>query len=399
MSKIIIKKNPAPSGKNRMVIKNSSVGGKLKLFPGSNQVVLMTLDLGGGNYRSYISNDSGDSYTELSSEFPKLYQYNNFISFNNRYYYVGDPSTIGGVYYIWQSNNFGQTWTRDASSSGNVRFSVIKGSRDGKYVLGTSGGWQQDGDVLLSKDFGQTWTKIFSSDEWFECFVDPEGKNMIIGGFYTSVGSKYSSDYGTSWNNFPEPLTFFKGAMVSGNGNIKVVWEQYEAATGLGARIYVSNDWNNWTQNNLTVRLSRGAISEDGKYILVASSDGFNGPEPYINLSSDYGVSWSKIDITGGVPKYWGDVAMSFDGKYMIVTPGYKEGYPGYVYKSVDYGKTWEKEESIPSAIFYQARMSKSGRYVYLACRNGGIFHSKDYMNTWGHQYDSSICVGVFINF
>jgi len=187
--------------------------------------------------------------------------------------------------------------------------------------------------------------------------------------------------------------------MVSGDGNLKVVWEQYESAGGLGSRLYVSTDWINWTQHNLTVRLSRGAISNDGKYILVASSDAYKSPEPYVNLSSDYGSTWSKINLTGGIQKYWSDAAMSADGKYMIVIPGLKSETSGEVYKSVDYGQTWEQETSIPSGIYYQVRISKSGRYVYIVGKDEGIFHSKDYMATWTQQFDGSTGLGVFINF
>lgn len=402
MGGIVLKNSSGTGTGEKMVIMKASTGGKLRLFPGSNQVVLTSIY--SDEYDVYKSTDSGDSW-DIQPNFPAFLsassnQTNAAVSFNNRYYYVGDPSSIGGTYYIAQSSDFGSTWTYDASSSGNVRFSNITASRDGKYVLGTSGGWQQNGDVWLSQDFGQTWSREFTGAQYFSCFVDPEGQNMIAGGYSTQT--KYSDDYGDTWGNFSESLTFFKGAMVSGDGNYKVVWEQYESGSGSGSRAYVSTDWTNWTQHNLTVRLSAGAISNNGKYMLITSSDAYNSPEPYINLSTDYGANWSQINITGQVWPgniYFNGCAMSSDGKYMVVIGGIRSGSTNYCYKSIDYGSTWEQITDIPGGRYQQVEMSKNGRYVYISGTSEGIFSSTDYMASWTQQFDGSTGTGTFINF
>ena len=350
------------------------------------------------DYETWKSLDSGNTFEKQSDNFPQVFttsEMNIGVSFNNRYYYVGDPSTIDGSSYIAQSANMGSTWEYKQSSASNARrFNTISVSRDGKYALAGNGSYNSNGDIWLTQDFGETWSSPRPADEWTRTFMDPAGENMLIGGFTTTY---YSSNYGSSWTAFSQGLTALGGAMISGDGNYKVVFEQYEQSSQK-ARVYVSTDWSNWTQNNLTVRLIGGSISNDGKYILIGSSDGYNSPEEFVNLSTDYGQTWSQINLTG-LYNYtrWSDTAMSWDGKYMIVIPGFNQ--VGYAYKSTDYGQNWQKENAIPQGAYNTVKMSKSGRYVYVTGTSKGILVSNDYMASWDHQFDTSTGGGVFINF
>jgi len=396
-SKIIIKNSAGTGNAEQMYIMKDASGGKLKLFPGSNQIVLASAGAPGDplqDYEMYKSYDSGETFNLLPSDFPAIYKasvINAAVSFNDRYYYIGDASTIDGSSYIAQSNNGGNTWEYKRPSVTDVRrFTGIASSRDGRYALAANGAYNDNGDVYLTQDFGETWTAPVAPGYYFRPFVDPTGQNMLVGGFTTT---KYSDDFGSTWGNFSEPMNALGGAMISGDGNYKVVFEQYN---GGGSRAYVSTDWTNWTSNTLTVRLIGGSISNDGKYMLIASGDGYNSADQFLNLSTDYGQTWSKIDLGLG-NQLWTDTKMSSDGKYMIITPGFTDSGP--VMKSVDYGQTWGIETSIPSGIYYQVSMSKSGRYVYVSGPSRGLYVSRDYLNMWTHEFDSSTCGGTFINF
>lgn len=398
---IILKNEAGPGGQNKLVVQTSELGGKLRLFPGTNQVVLTSIVPGvGGAASSYESTDSGDSF-ELKPGFPRpiLSSTDNIgVSFNNTYYYIGDPSTIDGSSYMAISRNGGQSFEYKAPASVNARRYVsVSVSRDGKYVLAANGAYNSNGNVALTQDFGQTWdTNLFTVDEHFRTFVSPDGQNMVAGSF-NSGQTKYSDDFGDTWSTFSETLSSLGGVLISGDGTIKVIYEQFRSGT-TGARCYVSTDWSNWTETQLTVRLSRGSISNDGKYILIPASDGYNSEEPYISLSSDYGQTFDRITLSG-TSQYSG-CAMSSDGKYMIAIPGFEDA--GSVYKSVDFGNTWMAITDITTTKFQNVSMSKNGRYVYLSgmgSGGGGLWYSKDYMNTWNLTFDSSTCSGVFINF
>jgi len=395
-SKIIIKNSVAPQGAEQMVIMRDASGGKLRLFPGSNQVVLTSIRPSGGEYNTYKSFDSGDTFEQQPTSFPvpiSGFTSNIAVSFNNRYYFIGDPSTIDSSSYIAVSNNGSNSWDYKAPSASNVRrYHSVNSSRDGRYVLATNGAYNDNGDVALSQDFGENWTFPLTANRFTKTFVSPTGENMFAGNF-TNGQTKYSDDSGDNWSTFPETLSSFGGGMISGDGNYKVVHEQYQSSGG--AKLYISTDWINWSLHSLTVRLVGGSISNDGKYMLVAASDGFNSPEDILNLSNDYGQTWTEV--TPFSTSYWAGTAMSSDGKYMIAIPGFATA--GYTYKSVDYGQTWELVSDIPQGKYNTVQMSKSGRYIYITGTDEGIFVSKNYMATWNQQYDASTGGGVFINF
>jgi photosystem II stability/assembly factor-like uncharacterized protein len=403
---VIIKNSAGATGEEHWRIMNSGVGGTLKLFPAQTQVVLLSKtkpsQAGIDTFKSY---DSGDSYEDRLPLFPALGVWNTAVSFNNRYYHIGDPSKGGGeIGYIATSMDFGATFSYDVSNLVNDRaFSKIAASRDGKYVLGGCGGYQIDGEALLSQDFGANWSRPFATNEWYKAFVDISGMNMLMGGngFNNALTTQYSDDYGATWNDFGEDLTTLGDAMISGDGNYKVVWEQYEQS-GQKARVYISTDWATWTQHNLTKRFSGGSISNDGKYILIPPSDGFTTGGVNQNLSSDYGVTFDSIPLEYiSSEMKWSDSAMSSDGKFMIVIPGFNESGGGRAYKSVNFGVTWTRiaTSDIPQGNYSAVRMSKSGRYVYVVGANEGIIHSTNYMATWTQQFDGSTGNGVFINF
>jgi len=269
--------------------------------------------------------------------------------------------------------------------------------------VATSGGYNVVGDMVFSDDFGETWTHPIGSQQWYRPFVSPDGQNIVIGGnAYTNptFDPKYSDDYGQTWGDVPvTPISTIGGTMISGDGNYKVIWEQFELiGVKDKARVFVSTDWVNWdTSALITERCNGGSISNDGKYILITASDGYNGNTNVINLSSDYGQTWEEKPL--GVTEYWMDCAMSSDGKYMIVVPGLKAGSENYPRKSIDYGQTWESVTDMPNARYYGVKMSKSGRYSYAYVINEGIVHSTDYMANWTQQFDGSTGQAVFINF
>lgn len=393
----------APAGHEKMVIQTSESGGQLRLFPGTNQIVLVSVN-NGSVWNPFRSTDSGDSWEELPSSFPAILsgasnKTNASVSFNNTYYHISDPSIVDGSVWMTTSSNGGNTWNYRQFSTVDRRYTEVSASRDGKYGVATCGGWNTVGDAIKTNDFGQTWTREFSGAWWWNNFVDSTGENQLIGNLNGSI--KYSNDFGENWNNFSQPLTSLGGAMVSGDGNYKVVWELYRDDPPIGARVHVSTDWTNWTteDSSTSVRLSGGCISNDGKYMLIPSSDMYNSPEPYINVSYNYGQDWNKIDVTGGTSQYFSGSAMSSDGKYMIVIGGQREA-SNKSFKSIDYGHTWEEITDIPAGSYNQVRMSKNGRYVYVSGNgNRGLYYSQDYMATWQHVFDGSTCSGVFINF
>jgi hypothetical protein len=411
MGRIIIQ-DSGLKGSNRIVLMNDNANiesdRKLKLMIGGNQVILASYGPTYPLIKAYRSDNSGDSYDSLPTGFPKITTTNLSVSANNIFYAITEASTYytGGVYngfvYLNVSTDSGQTWNHDISiyfvpNSAAGPGSYIYGSKDGKYLLASSGAYYATGDVVVSTNFGQDVSTKFHGNYWAGC-VDATGQNMLMGGKSTAQ-TKYSNNYGYTWSNFTglSGADGLGGAVISGDGNYKIV------CAGANSKIIIGTDWTTWTTHTLsTTYINSPSVSYDGKYILVVSSNKKQENDNKLFVSNDYGVSFTTVEVSTNMS--WNNSAMSADGKYMIAGGGHIEYGSGKVYKSIDYGVTWEEITVMPLSLYADMAMSKNGKYAYVSdaslnISGGGIYHSKDYMNSWVHQFDGSTGSGISINF
>jgi len=405
MSRIIIQDGNI-QGSNRIIIMkdsgNQESSRRLKLMIGSNQIVYAAVGT-----MTFKSEDFGDTYSSLPTDFPVLGVDTASFSTNNIFYAVGETSVYGtnpvyGFSFLAISDDSGQTWNgpkglRDIS----INFTpaqqspgkFVWGSKDGKYIVASAGAYYAAGDVIVSNNFGKDPSIKLTLKHCYNGVVDDSGQNMLIGGHESA---HYSNNYGYTWSNFTG-FTTLGGAVISGDGNYKVACE-YTAA-----RIAVGTNWSSWTTTTLpTTYINAPSISYDGKYILVVSSNKYQGNDTKIFVSNNYGASFTTVTMPTN--QSWRFSAMSLDGKYMIAGGGHPNTGYGKTYKSIDYGVTWELiPEMSDLGIWNHASMSKSGKYVYVSNArvdtHGGIYHSKDYMATWTQQFDGSAGVSTVINF
>ena len=161
------------------------------------------------------------------------------------------------------------------------------------------------------------------------------------------------------------------------------------------------------------------AISKDGKYMTVIQVKGG------IATSEDYGVTWKIIDNfvvkkdTGydliSLIKEWNAIDISGDGKYQTATTN-----QGEVYRSEEYGRSWNKIENIIKStnsliwIFNSLNltsisMSYTGKYQTLIFKGGGfrpffgyepaVIISTDYGITWTDLYDIKVHTGFIFDY
>ena len=97
----------------------------------------------------------------------------------------------------------------------------------------------------------------------------------------------------------------------------------------------------------INIRRTFGANKvESGKYQTAVGNTG------YIYRSTDYGVTWNQA--TSDFIRQWQSVAMSSDGKYQTaVVSG------GYIYRSTDYGVTWNQATSDTSRNWFSVAINK----------------------------------------
>jgi hypothetical protein len=232
--------------------------GTLTYFPGTSAVQLSSTNLPKitfWRYEGTFLSDSGLSGVSLTGISPYVDTNDNKISVNS-------------------------TW-KTASPLTKDNWTCIAFSYDEKYRTATSYSYDNTGTnntfvsggyLYVSKDSGVTYTK-----------------NMT---FYVTDGGVLS--------NYNSTLRAWQGVTMSQSGRIQFAFT-------INSLFFMSYDYGNtWYQRNLTFNnATRARMSEDGKYILIISSD--NAPIVY---SKDYGNTFTLSTNS----RYWTGIAMNWDG-------------------------------------------------------------------------------------
>jgi photosystem II stability/assembly factor-like uncharacterized protein len=118
--------------------------------------------------------------------------------------------------------------------------------------------------------------------------------------------------------------------------------------------------------------------------VLYAGSD-----DGRVHVTRDDGATWTEI--TAGLPYYkhvWGIVASKYDPAtaYITLIGRHDDDFAPYVYKSIDYGKTWVSiAANLPGGPTNVIREDpKKSNVLYLGT-DLGVFVSTDSAKTWNY--------------
>jgi len=184
---------------------------------------------------------------------------------------------------------------------------------------------------------------------------------------------------------------------------------QYLAVTPITGSIHTSSDYGyTWTiQRNSGYRIWRGISSSYSGQYLAACEYGSNGG--YIYTSSNYGVDWTQQTGCGG--RIWSDIICSSNGQHI-----YACEQLGLIYRSSDFGVTWEAIGTSPRSGIACSRYSPSilssssssssvtsyeaidGKYLASFDREGHVWTSDNYGETWIEQSGSPIPSGFWVS-
>jgi len=264
-------------------------------------------------------------------------------------------------------------------------------------------------------------------DEW-------QSSSATSSSFSSASSMSYSSQ-STSSSNSPSSTSSIEEALL-GKYMVSCEFSKLYGGTEVGGNIWVSNDRGaSWTEKT---KFSDGtdiagfwgstAISKDGKYQLIGGlfrSNGVIGSYP-VAKSSNYGVTWSKINITPSfsydtqftvaasgngqyqtlcpllttasatsgmkilvssnygvtfaqkaITRRWSAIAMSNDGRYQTACADGDK-----IYVSNNFGNAWVVNASVPTANWLDVSISSSGQYQ-CAISWSHIIISNDYGVTW----------------
>jgi len=229
---------------------------------------------------------------------------------------TGQYQTIGQTGgYIYQSSNFGSSFTSVNTGVGTKIYKGISLSSSGLYQIAVSYGDY----IYISSDYGATWSNSLT-------ISNPGIKNWVA-------------------------------VEISGSG-------QYITALAEGNYIWVSSNFgNSWTSITSTGILTwkSVAISASGMCQSAVASGN------YIWTSNDYGNTWSSITSTG--TQTWTGITITASGNLQIACVT-----GNFIYGSNDWGNTWVACYSL-SKLWTSVFISASGQNI-TAVESGGYIYT-----------------------
>ena len=344
----------------------------------------------------WVSQDYGQTWTKSSSGIPfsKI-----SISFDGKYQ-TGIYASIFGDYRCYTSSDFGVTWTDITDLFTNARFSSVALSSSGQYqtivclIYCDGGGCTKFAGIWRSSDYGNTWTENVQPE-----IITVACSNVALsssGEFQTAVsdyegGILTSSDYGVTWkkNDGTEKVRRWVSISMNSLGNI-------QTATGGAINTTTAdgpyNVWNStdygktWIKNetlDISISYNFSAISSTGEYQTITSEG------KGIWSSSNYGTTYSKnadlviypliLDVQ--------NVAISASGQYQTASVSLNSdtNFIAGLNVSSDYGKTWS-DNKIPGVDYlsgWALAMSSSGQFQTAGFESYGIWYSNNFGNDW----------------
>jgi hypothetical protein len=153
------------------------------------------------------------------------------------------------------------------------------------------------------------------------------------------------------------------GIALSGSSKYMIYCNEF----GVNRPLYVSSNYGaTFTNTFTTIYGGEVCVSESGQYMACASNAG-------IYVSNNFGQTFTTISNNA-----YNGICMCASGKYMYASAGNS----GYIYKSIDYGVSFQTVNINDTSFYTNASCSATGKYVLIG-GNGNIQFSKDYGETF----------------
>lgn len=318
----------------------------------------------------------------------------NFNSITSSYngQYLAACVSGGGIYI---SNNYGNTWTLTNQppppptpgspilpTPSNPNWQSITSSSNGQYLSAVIFYNDRIGGIWNSNNYGITWTNSTGGGVvQHACVTSSSSGQYVFVGTHGS-GIYLSNNYGgdTGWVGGAQLSRTWTGVAISSNG-------QYLAACAVASPtdstkdwIYLSNDVGaNFITQTSTVNILNApwnciSISGSGQY-LAAGINNTQGVETQgIWYTTDYATgsnsrTWLQSDAPAGE---WCSIAQSKSGQYLSAV-NYRAG----IWVSSNYGANWRKLINPPlttlqTLSWISIASSSSGQNLAVCSRNEG---------------------------
>jgi photosystem II stability/assembly factor-like uncharacterized protein len=339
----------------------------------------------------YYSRDSGATWNQSTiTDLYENYCYGLASSSDGQYVYATAYNSDNSVFSTYVSSNYGETFT----SVDTENILKISCNSTGQYVFGAAG----NNGVYVSADYGQTWTPTNSDTTLGQRYdgisCDSTGQYVVAcesNNYYTYV----SSDYGDTWTlqNTPESNNGSNNNNINNNINNLSVISSPEAVKMSSDAQYIYSSIQSvgfyinqlppdplsvirpWIQETpyASHSFDKYVSDETGRYLTGIQNN-------VVYVSADYGVSWTQTYTNTSL--YINDIACDYTGQNIVLAISTNTG-DGQIYRSIDYGQTFEALSNVPSTDGWSTITSDStGDYLVA----GQYYEQEMYYSTNGGQ-------------
>jgi len=257
------------------------------------------------------------------------------------------------------------TLTTTELNSPSLDWRSIAISSDGTKIVAAS-----TGAIYVSSDSGTTWTSKYSGPNFNSVALSGDGNKIMA----TNRGNQNSyiytsTNFGTSWTTSrPSGYECWNSCKIEMSTDATRIY-----LTNYDNGIYVSSDSGvNWTRTSTSQKFNTFSASSDGQYAVAAQDGG------YIYKSSDYGSTWNQITNAGN--KSWVSITVSDDGQKIAAS-----AWENYVYTSDNGGTTWTTRTEISGQKIYLSS-SADGNTIVAGKYNGYLSISGDGGANWNTE-------------
>jgi photosystem II stability/assembly factor-like uncharacterized protein len=368
------------------------------IMPVSSGWLSITSDASGhnlvaGQYGSdmYYSTDSGTTWTQSNVESPLPTRFTSVVSsYNGEHVIAAGFNDDTSDTTIYTSADYGANFTNWNPISSGVIINQLACDSTGQYVVAaatTSG-------VYRSTNYGVSWTLTSAhipNHDYRNIASDATGQYLVVADSINHI-TYISEDNGTTWvlQNTP-------GTNISSENNTAVRISsdgQYAYSTTINVGFYINQSppppapQEPWFLETSTYSTAI-ACDASGKLIATINMNNF-GENIAVNISTDYGLTWSKTDISSAL--FLTDIACTANGQIIYLTLVENSQEDNYIYKSTDYGRTFSPLPNPNIPYWFSITCDSTGQNVvagefsiYSGLVNQ-IYYSRDSGATWNES-------------
>lgn len=304
----------------------------------------------------YITNNGGNTWTLLSPPFygttggtlSRMFALNeNQLWVLKSFHYTGNDGAI------WYSSDGGYNWQKlntglISDSANQVSYSDIRFTNSGTGIavgsIYRADTQTRDGFIQTTSDMGSTWSIIYYPDEFYENVISiNEDEWLVLGGlgYYndSNVIQRKTNDAGKTWT-LSFPLNHLYSSSHFSNAVYTSINDKIYLFATLG--VYKSEDRGN-TYSKITsetdIMVSKIVFDSkpvnNDEQIAVAWNKGYDYRRKYL-ISFNAGYTWQQKSIPEEFGRYIWLFGISEGIMYVIVEQE-------RIYRSTDYGETWQQ--------------------------------------------------------